>query len=267
MDSGAEIVLDFSPYFRAYKDGHVEKFFGRDVVPPGTDRVTGVSSKDVQIFPETGVSARVFVPTTISPGEKLPLLVYFHGGGFVVGSPFCSVYHNFVTSLVKEAEVVVVSVDYRLAPEYPVPIAYEDSWAASHASGSGPEPILNEHADLSRVFLSGDSAGGNIVHNMVAQAGEESLGEKVTLLGSCLIHPHFIKREGDDSEKIWRLACPTTSGSGDPRMNPISDARLARIGCGRVLICLAEIDWLRDEGLFYYETLVKSGWGWRGGDF
>ncbi|GMN37587.1 hypothetical protein TIFTF001_006948 [Ficus carica] len=265
MESGAEIMLDFSPYFRAYSDGRVERFFGTDVVPPGTDHDTGVSSKDVQICTETGVSARVFVPTTVSPGEKLPLLVYFHGGGFVVGSPFCPTYHNFVASLVKEAKIVVISIDYRLAPEYPVPKAYEDSWAGlkwavSHADGSGPEPVINEHVDWARVFLSGDSAGGNIVHNMLVQAGEESLGHKVKLLGACLVHPDFAKREGGDPSKMWRFVCPTTSGSDDLRINPSSDPRLARLGCGKVLICLAEMDNLRDRGLFYYETLVKSGW-------
>ena len=265
MDSENETVYEFNPYIRVYRKGHVERFFGTDSVPPGIDSHSGVSSKDVQICPESGISARIFIPGTIHSGEKVPLLVYFHGGGFLVGSPFCPTYHNFSASLVNEANIVVVSVDYRLAPEHPLPTAYEDSWAAlkwavSHSDDSGPEAWLNEHADLGRVFLGGDSAGGNIVHNVVAQAGEENLGAKVRVIGALLVHPYFAKKEGSDVDNSWRFVCPTTIGSGDPRINPGLDPRLARIGCEKVLICLAEMDSLKERGLFYYETLVKSAW-------
>ncbi|KAL5541115.1 hypothetical protein UlMin_043401 [Ulmus minor] len=263
MDSKAEIVLDFSPYFLAYKDGHVERFFGIDVVPPSLDSQSPVLSKDVQICPQTGVSARIFAPATVNSGQRLPLLVYFHGGAFLVGSPFCPTYHNFISSLVKEANIIALSVDYRLAPENFVPIAYEDSWAAlkwavSHSKGSGPEPWLNDYVDFDRVFLGGDSAGGNIVHNMAAQAGEENLG--VRLLGACLIHPYFAKKEGGDVDNYWLFVSPTTSGSGDPRINPGTDPRLGGLGCSKVLVCVAEKDSMRGRGLYYYEELVESRW-------
>lgn len=267
MDSGTEIVYEFKPYIKVYKNGRVERFFGTDSVPPGIDSHSGVSSKDVEIRSDSGLSARVFIPGTIIPGQKLPLLVYFHGGGFLVGSPFCPTYHNFIAALVNEAKIVVVSVDYRLAPEHTLPAAYEDSWAAikwaaSHSGGLGPEAWLNEHADLGRVFLGGDSAGANIAHNVVAQAGEENLGvgAQVRVLGALLVHPYFAKKGSSDVDKSWRFVCPTTTGLSDPRINPGSDPRLARIECGKVLICLAELDSLRERGLFYYEMLVKSGW-------
>lgn len=270
MVSESEIVFEFGPYLRAYKDGRVERFFNTDVVPPSieaaSDHGDGVSSKDVQICPETGVSARIFIPNTaISADQKLPLLIYVHGGGFMIGSPFCAMYHNHIASLVKEAKIVAVSVDYRLAPEHPVPAAYEDSWAAlqwvaSHANSEGPEVWLNRHADFLRVFLAGDSAGGNIVHNMVVKAGEEDLAGGMKLVGACLVHPHFEKKEGDDVDECWRFVCPTTSGLDDPRMNPGVDPRLGRLGCRKVLICAAEKDPFRDRDLNYCEVLAKSGW-------
>ncbi|GLT37010.1 hypothetical protein SLA2020_113540 [Shorea laevis] len=127
-----QIAFQFLPYFRAYKDGRVERFFGSDVEPASTDSGDGVSSKDVKIDPETGVSTRIFIPASTIPDQKLPLVVYFHGGCLFMGSPFCSAYHNYVSQMSVKAYVVVVSVDYRLAPEYLVPTAVEDSWASSN---------------------------------------------------------------------------------------------------------------------------------------
>lgn len=128
--NSTEILHDFHPMIRVYKDGKVERFVGIDIVPASVDSETGVQSKDIQISPEFDISARLYLPGTANPGRKLPLLVYFHGGGFVVDSPFSPLHHNHMNSLVAEANVVAVSVGYRLAPEHPLPIAYEDSWLA-----------------------------------------------------------------------------------------------------------------------------------------
>ncbi|XP_041009974.1 probable carboxylesterase 2 [Juglans microcarpa x Juglans regia] len=270
MDSGStsEVALEFLPYFRAYKDGRVERFFGTDVVPPSIDSHSGTATKDVQIVQETGLAARIFIPGTIDPGQKLPVLVYYHGGSFYMGSPFCATYHNHLASLVVEANIVAVSVSYRLAPEHPVPIGYEDSWVAlqwvaSHFAGEGSEAWLRDHVDFQRVFLAGDSMGGNIVHNMAARAGVEGL-PGVRLLGICLVHPYFARKETVGTcvaDRSWLFTCPTTSGFDDPRINPAEDSRLSRLGCSRVLIFITEKDETRDRGLFYYETLRTSGWG------
>ncbi|XP_038705666.1 probable carboxylesterase 2 [Tripterygium wilfordii] len=258
-----QIVFQIGSHFRAFKDGHIERFFGTDIVPASTG--TTVSTKDVQIVPETGVSARVFIPNSVNPDQKLPLLVYFHGGAFLVGSPFCAEYHNFVSSLVAQANVVAVSIEYRLAPENPVPIAYEDSWAAlkwvaSHDGGVGHESWLTDYADFSRVFVAGDSAGANIAHNMALQAG---LGQDlcgVKLSGICLIHPYFERKGADSVNECWAYVCPTTSGINDTRINPFVDSRLCMLGCGKVLVCIAEKDFLRGRGLSYYETLKETSW-------
>ncbi|KAE8077542.1 hypothetical protein FH972_016099 [Carpinus fangiana] len=132
MASGTdEITHDFPPFFKAYKDGRIERYMSHDHVPAGLDPHTGIQSKDVVISPETGLSARIFIPKINGPDhQKLPLLVHYHGGGFCVGSPFDSISHKFLTSLISQANIIVVSVDYRLAPEHPLPIAYDDSLAA-----------------------------------------------------------------------------------------------------------------------------------------
>jgi acetyl esterase/lipase len=265
MDSSSnEIIHQWGSYIRVYKEGRVERFFGTDKVPSSINSTDGVSTKDVLIAPEIDVSARIFIPTcTINSGHKLPLLIYFHGGGFRVGSPFCATYHNYVTSLVTAASVVAVSIDYRLAPEYLVPTCHEDSWVAlkwvaSHSNGEGPEEWIRDYANFGQVFLAGDSGGANIAHDLAAQAGIENLNG-VKLTGLCLVHPYFGSK--DSVDESWIFVSPTTSGLDDFRYNPAADSRMASLGCTRVLICLAEKDALRQRGLFYYETLRKSGWG------
>nr|UVC55198.1 carboxylesterase [Pteroceltis tatarinowii] len=279
--SADEVAHDFFPFLRIYKDGHIERITGIDVVPPSLDPKTGVESKDVVISPETGVAARLYIPKSAAAAgqrQKLPLLVYFHGGGFCVETPFCAKYHHAVNNLVAEANVVAVSIHYRLAPENPIPIAYDDSWAAakwvvSHSDGTGPDEWLNSHADFKRVFLAGDSAGANIAHHVALRAGlEGGLGSgNSKLVGIALVHPYFWGSEliGDEvnhpekakwAEGIWRFACPGTSGSDDPLINPAKDPNLGRLGCERVLVCVAEKDILRERGYYYKEILEKSGW-------
>lgn len=263
--SKEEVVFEFLPFFRAFKDGRVERFFGTDVVPATSTEPfpDGVCSKDVQIVPEKKVSGRLFLPKIKPNHQKLPLLIYIHGGAFCFGSPFCQTYHSYLTQVVKEANVVALSIDYRLAPEYLLPAAYEDAWetlkwVASHADGFGAEPWLNDHADLQRVFVAGDSAGGNISANTVAQAGVQDLaGMKIQ--GLCLIHPDFASKE-EEVYNSWNFACPSSTGGDDPRMNPAKDSRLPNLGCKKVLVCVAGDDPMRERGYYYYDTLKNSGW-------
>ncbi|KAF8023127.1 hypothetical protein BT93_F0584 [Corymbia citriodora subsp. variegata] len=286
--SESEVAFEWPSVIRVYKDGRVERLFETDVVPPSTDPETGVSSKDVTIAvaaaaaatsepPSHVVSTRLFLPK-LTGSRKLPLLIYFHGGGFFVSSPFSAVYHGYLSAVVAKANVVAVSVNYRKAPEHPIPAAYEDSWAAiqwaaSHRDGDGPEAWLNEHADFGRVFLSGESAGANIAHNMAMAAGNPERGLNIRLLGVALVHPYFwgsspIGEEAlhpdrrADLEWIWPFVCPSTPDSNEPWINPMADGApsLAGLGCGRVLVCLAEKDLLRDRGRLYHEVLGRSGW-------
>jgi A/G-specific adenine glycosylase len=97
----------------------------------------------------------------------LPLLVHYHGGGFCIGSTFTSALKNFLSTLATQANVIAISIDYRLATEHQLLIAYDDSWAgllwiAKHSNGNGPEPWINEYADLRQVILAGESPGGTI---------------------------------------------------------------------------------------------------------
>ena len=164
-----------------------------------------------------------------------------------------------------QANIIVISIDYRLAPKHLLPIAYDDSWVGlqwvtTHANEQGPEPWLNEKADLGRVFLAGESAGANIAHYVAVQAGVTKLvGLKI--IGMLIVRPFFGSKESNDYE-MYKYICPTnTSFYHDPKLNPEMDPNLKQMACDKVIVLVAEKDRLRSKGEAYYETLVKSGWG------
>lgn len=281
MDSSSnEVVLDLSPMIKIYKDGHIERLIGSDIVPPSFDPTTNVESKDILISKDQNISARIFIPKLNNdqfPNQKLPLLVYFHGGGFCVETPFSPPYHNFLNTIVSKANVIAVSVDYRRAPEHPLPIAYEDSWTSlkwvvSHLHGNGSDEWINRYADFGKMFFAGDSAGANIAHHMAIRVGTQGL-QGINLEGIVLVHTFFwgVERVGSEAteksehlslaDNLWRFVCPTSSGSDDPFLNPGKDKNLVRLGCKRVLVCVAENDSLKDRGWYYKELLEKIGYG------
>ncbi|MED6107088.1 hypothetical protein PIB30_010809 [Stylosanthes scabra] len=248
-DTHPQIAQEIPNTIRVFTDGRVERLRGTDVVPPSLPPHSVVSSKDITLDSQNNITARLFLPERQgSRSHKLPILLYIHGGAFCVNSPFNAAYHNYLTALVSQANVVAISIKYRLAPEHPLPATYEDSWVAlqwlaSHRKSNGPEPWLNEHADFERVFLAGDSAGANIVHNIIMMAGHPDLDLSMDILGACLIHPYFWGSTSIGSEAV------------EPGQKELVDRLWPR-----VLVCIAEKDVLKDRGRLYYDTLGRSGW-------
>lgn len=288
--SNPEISIEVFPYLRVHKDGSVERLAGTAVVPAGLDSETNVVSKDIVVIPETGVSARLYVPnfTTTKAGlvEKLPLLIYYHGGAFCISSAGDPLYHKSLNNLVAEANVVAVSINYRLAPEHPLPTAYEDSWAAlqwiaSHANKEdreeNHESWIKDKVDFERVFLAGDSAGANIAHFMALRLQlhdpDPTKGFSFKVSGVVLVNPYFWGEEpigveiSDRERKVmvdtwWDFVCPSEKGNDDPMINPFVDGApsLEGLGCEKVLVIVAENDILRERGKLYHTKLVSSGW-------
>ncbi|KAL2457741.1 putative carboxylesterase 2 [Forsythia ovata] len=261
--NSADTLHDFPPFFRVHKNGKIDRYLETDFVPPLHDPTTDVQSKDVVISPENAVSARLFLPKSTIPNQKLPLLIYVHGGAFSIESAFSSLYHNYLNTLVAEAKVIAVSIEYRLAPEYAVPACYDDcweviKWVELHAGGQGPDPWLNEFADFDRVFLAGDSAGANIAHNTAIRVSLDEFGSGIKIVGIILVHPFFGNGKTDN---LWMFICPETSGSNDPRLNPAADLDLlSKLGCNRVLVCTAGKDRFKERGLIYYDAVKNSNW-------
>ncbi|KAG0482819.1 hypothetical protein HPP92_010903 [Vanilla planifolia] len=280
MDHSAddEIVVEIYPTIRTYRSGRIERLQPTDFVSASLDISTGVCSKDVLINPSTGLSARIYRPpppasssssssSSSTARQKYPVFLYYHGGGFCCGSAFCSVYHSFLNSLSSIAGVIAISVNFRLAPEHPLPIGYDDSWEAlqwvtTEAYERGPlKPWLAEYADLNKIFLAGDSSGANIAHNVAIRLGQS--GSEVE--GLVLMHPLFWGKERIGSEEdevegvllkikdanaLWPFVCPGTIGLDDPRMNPTAEGApsLAALGCRRLQVSVGGIDLLRERG-------------------
>ncbi|CAN6196208.1 unnamed protein product [Urochloa humidicola] len=275
-----EVLFDAPEHFRIYKSGRIDRFHRPVLVAAGVDDdASGVATKDVVIDAGTGLTVRLFLtnPQELPSKKKLPILVYFHGGGFLLESAKSATYHNYLVSLAAAAGILAVSVDYRLAPEHRLPAAYDDCWAALRwAAASGHnDDWLAAHGDASRIFVAGDSAGGNIVHNVLMRASSEE-DDAPRIEGAVMLHPFFggsaaIEGEPEHAvaitEKVWTFACPdAVGGADDPRINPTAPgaaAALERLGCERVLVCAAAKDWLVARDRVYYDAVAASAWAGR----
>uniref|UniRef100_A0A0D9XEJ5 Alpha/beta hydrolase fold-3 domain-containing protein n=1 Tax=Leersia perrieri TaxID=77586 RepID=A0A0D9XEJ5_9ORYZ len=271
--NAADEVLLGQDALRIYRSGKMDRLHRPVLVPAGVDAATGVTSKDVVVDADSGLSVRIFLPTDRpDPSKKIPVVVFFHGGAFVIESAVSTTYHTFAASLAAAAGAVVVSVEYRLAPEHPVPAAYDDAWAALQWAVSGKDEWLAENGDFGRLFLAGDSAGGNMVHHVLLKsASSDPAPPKIE--GAILLHPWFggntlVDGEPEevarDMAKIWVFACPgAVGGADDPRFNPTAPgaaAALENIRCERMLVCTGEKDWAGARGRAYYAAVTASAW-------
>jgi acetyl esterase len=206
--------------------------------------------------------ARVYVPTS-GRATARPGLVYFHGGGWVVGS--IESHDRVCRALAYHAGVVVVSVDYRLAPEHPFPAAPRDAIAATRWILANA-PALG--IDASRVAVGGDSAGGNLAA-VVSQALRDEPRRPAFQL---LVYPatdltrsmpsHALFRESYFLSKAagdWYLAhyVRDARDATDPLGSPLFAADVARLPPALVLV--AGFDPLRDEGRAYAEKMRAAG--------
>ncbi|GGP06340.1 alpha/beta hydrolase [Nonomuraea glycinis] len=193
--------------------------------------------------------------------EPLPVVVYFHGGGWVFGS----VRRNDALGrdLAIRTGAVVVSVDYRLAPEHPFPAAADDAWTVLRDIFARPAFYQSNGS----IALVGDSAGGNLAAVAAWQARDAGL----RLAHQVLIYPvldtrqdtpsytEFAKGFGLDAEEMAWFVRQYAAGAdlADPRLSPLRLPSLAGLAPATVLT--AGCDVLRDEGERYGERLAEAG--------
>lgn len=194
-----------------------------------------------------------------------------------MGSAFADTQHTFLNIMASRAKAIAISVDYRLAPEHHLPTAYEDAWTAlrwvtAHKNRvCGTEPWLLQHGDFNRIFIGGDSAGANIVHNTLMRAGFERPKGAIKIVGGIQTHPYFWGSNETYSiawierfaNFIWRFAFPTAPGGIDnPMVNPFTESApsLRLLGSSKLFVSVAEQDFLRDIGIRYVKAVNESGW-------
>ncbi|KAL3834530.1 hypothetical protein ACJIZ3_009266 [Penstemon smallii] len=132
-----------------------------------------VLTKDIPINMEKKTWARLYIPETefnSIPAKKLPLIIYYHAGGFVQGSAATLLFQNFCFWMANQISAIIVSVEYRLAPEHRLPAAYDDGMEALHSIKITKDEWLTNYADLSKCFLMGTSSGGNLVYHLGLRA-------------------------------------------------------------------------------------------------
>ncbi|HWC35586.1 MAG TPA: alpha/beta hydrolase [Mycobacteriales bacterium] len=207
-------------------------------------------------------AARVYRPDVEGP---VPTMVFFHGGGFVIGD--IETHDDQARLICRDAAMVVVSVDYRLAPEHPFSAGHEDClaatrWAADNITSLGGDP--------SRLVVGGDSAGGNLAATVALRCRDEGLA----LAAQFLIYPGVDFTEDANypsrvenaegyfltaDDMLWFRSqyVPAAADPTDPRLSPIHAADLS--GLPPAVIGVAEFDPLRDEGLAYGKALADAG--------
>lgn len=219
------------------KDGTVNRRLLNFFDPPASPNpspVHGVRTADFPLYTSTSPFLRVFAPAAAAAGASLPIVVFFHGGGFVFLSAASRIYDDVCRRLARELGAVVVSVDYRLAPEHRFPAAYDDAAAALRWLDGDPTCAgFAPAADPSRVFLAGDSAGANIVHHLAVTSLSEL--QSLRAVGVVLIQPFFGGEERTASEvrltgapvvtvarsdRMWKAFLPTGSDRNHPAAGP-----------------------------------------------
>jgi acetyl esterase len=213
------------------------------------------------------IPVRVYRPDVDGP---VPTVMFFHGGGFVIGD--LDTHDGVCRLLCRDAGAVVVSVDYRLAPEHHFPAAVEDAYAALRFV---VEHIGDYGADGSRIAVAGDSAGGNLA----AVCAQQAHADGVSLAAQLLIYPatdangDYPSRTENAEGYFMSLAdaywfaeqyvgmseaeARERGVLADPRLSPLLAESLE--GLAPAIVVTAEFDVLRDEGNAYAAALEKAG--------
>ncbi|PRQ39209.1 putative carboxylesterase [Rosa chinensis] len=159
----------------------------------------GVTTSNVTVHQTRNLWFRFFVPsTTSSSPASLPVVVFFHDGGFSFLSPDSYAYDAVCSKFPREIPAVVVSVNYRLSPEHGYPCQYDDGLNVLKFLDQNPDS-LPDLADCSRCFLAGDSADANIAHHVAVRACREPF-RVVKPIRLISIQPFFGGEERTESE-------------------------------------------------------------------
>lgn len=239
--------------------GAVLRQLGKDTAASAL--VPGVTHRDRMISGAAGqMAARIYTPDGAGP---FPLILYFHGGGWVIGSK--EVYDGGARGLAKHANAVVVSIDYRLAPEHKFPAQHDDAlaayrWVTAHARE------LN--ADSTRIALAGESAGGNLAIATAIAVRDAKLPMPLHILA---VYPiagsdtttasymeHAAAKPLDRPMMAWFFR-HTVRDAKDLRDRRIVLTRASLRGLPPTTIIAAEIDPLRSEGERLNTALRTAG--------
>ncbi len=270
LDPDAQLVIDMiraagRPPFETLTPAEARQTYSnsRKVLQPPPQDVA--ETRDLTVpGPASDIALRTYRGLGTDPAEKLPALIYFHGGGWLLGD--LESHDGVCRRFANIARCRVVSVDYRMAPEHKFPAAVDDSaaatrWVMANAGSLG--------IDASRVAVGGDSAGGNLAAVMALMARDGGLPPVVFQL---LIYPATDMRMVTGSSQTVTEGVPLTSATmrwfidhympnaedkNDWRASPLRALDLS--GAAQALVLTCTYDPLRDEGIAYAQRLEREG--------
>jgi acetyl esterase/lipase len=295
--TGRKVVDEVSGWLRVLDDGSVDRTWTGPPealplmapVPPYAEPRDGHTLHDLPGEP----NLRVYLPEARGEGgARLPVIVQLHGGGFCISHPSWLMYHHFYARLACAVPAVVVTVELPLAPERRLP-AHIDAGvealrriraiALSSEDGALDDlaaRLLRDAADVSRVFLIGDSSGGNLVHLVAARVGQDDGTNKwppLRVAGGVPIHPGFVRAVRSRSEleakvdsvfftldmldKFLALALPEGATKDHPYTCPIGPQAppLESVPLPPMLVAVAEKDLIYDTNMEYCDALRNAG--------
>ncbi|KAG6592331.1 putative carboxylesterase 18, partial [Cucurbita argyrosperma subsp. argyrosperma] len=247
-------------------------------IPPNPNSIHAVSSSDLTIDDSRDLFLRIFTPTVAATDSVLPpVIFYFHGGGFAFGSAAATSMDMAARRFSKELGAVVISVNYRLAPQFRFPCQYDDGFDAVKFIDEmdDDDPLLGK-ADLSRCFILGESAGGNLGHHVAVRASEYAF-KRVKVIGFIASQPFFGGEERTESEIrlcnqppltlkladwFWKAFLPAgedrdhaAANVNGPNGRDVSGLR----NFPATIILAGGLDILIDRQRRYYEELKRMG--------
>jgi acetyl esterase len=214
--------------------------------------------------PGGAMGFRRYRPLGAAAGTALPTLVYYHGGGFVIGN--IETHDSTCRRLANRSRCQVISIDYRLAPEHPFPAPIDDGIAAFRHVRDNAAAL---EVDAKRIAVGGDSAGGNIAA-VVCQACRDA-GEAGPAFQMLIYPATDTSRESPSRQKFadgyfltkdligwfWQAYAPQGTDLTDLRLSPLLARDFA--GLPPAFVLTAGFDPLRDEGRAYADRLIDAG--------
>jgi len=216
-----------------------------------------------------GVRLRLYRPDAAPEGQPLASLLYLHGGGFVLGCPEMA--DDYLADLANAQQVVIVAVDYRLAPEHPFPAALQDGHTALDWMARNSEPL---GLDINRVLIMGHSAGGGLAAALAISARDSGL---LAIAGLVLVYPMLDHRTGSPCAPVanpttgqlsWRpeanqfcWQCLRGAYALDDERVPLFSPALAQdlTGLPPTFICVGALDLFLEEDVAFALKLSRDG--------
>ena len=264
LDRQAQIVIDGIAavgldVFNDDTDPNAIRDLMNAVVIPSTVELASVEDRQIP-GPVGPLPVRIYRPVG---DEPKPIVVFFHGGGWVLGS--LETHDHVARKLADDIDAVVVSVDYRMGPEDRFPAAVDDSfaalqWAHAEAAAIGGDP--------ERVVVAGDSAGGNLAAIVAQMARTSGPGLRFQLLVYPVTDYEFTSSSMEQNAEGYYLTRDMMrwffdrylngpDEAGDPRVSPLRNPDLT--GLPPAFVLTMEYDPLRDQGVAYGDAMRKAG--------